>query len=190
MASTGMNFSASATLELFLEELRPRALRVAWMEVRETALADDLVQDAMLRLVQSYRHRPPAEWTPLFYRILRNRITDWRRHCRVESIISYFTPSNDGDEEASAPDYADTRPTPEAQLQGQELGARIDWALRQLPTRQREVFLLREWEGMSVAEAAVAMGVSEGSVKTHHFRALSRLRALLGDDGAGDEGAP
>ena len=182
VACSEMTFGASAALEMFLEELRPRAVRVAWMEARDSTVADDLVQDAMMRLVQKYSHKPEEEWTPLFYRILRNRITDWRRHRRVESIVSFFTAIGDGDEEGSGPDYPDERPTPEAEVLGQELGVRIQWALGQLPTRQREAFLLREWEGLSVTETAAAMAVSEGSVKTHHFRALSRLRALLDDD--------
>lgn len=70
---------------------------------------------------------------------------------------------------------------PEAQASGRELGAHIEWALAQLPSRQREAFLLREWEQLSVEETALAMVCGAGSVKVHHFRALRRLRTLLAD---------
>jgi RNA polymerase sigma-70 factor (ECF subfamily) len=57
--------------------------------------------------------------------------------------------------------------------------AQVDAAVAELPARQREAFLLRYWEEFDVAETAELMGCSQGSVKTHCFRAVSALAVAL-----------
>ena len=59
--------------------------------------------------------------------------------------------------------------------------AALEKELAKVPRRQREAFMLRNFEGLSVSETAIAMNCSEGSVKTHYFRAVHRLRESLGE---------
>ena len=68
---------------------------------------------------------------------------------------------------------------PVAELSNEGLNDAIMTALQMLPVRQQQVFLLRIWEGLSVAETATAMACSQGSVKTHLSRALQALRSSL-----------
>jgi RNA polymerase sigma-70 factor (ECF subfamily) len=135
----------------------------------------------MLQLARRYSDRPGEEWRPLFYRILGNRIRDFQRRRAVRSRVLAFIPWTREEEDAGDPVQLapDPAPGPVAQLEGAETGAALQTAIGLLPTRQREAFLLRNLEGMDVAETAAAMGCSEGSVKTHYSRALRHLRDQL-----------
>ncbi len=172
-------------LEKFLAEIERRAFRMAQVALRDADDALDVVQDAMLKLTRSYASRPSAEWRPLFYRILENGIRDLQRRRTVRKRIMTWLPGahEDPDGEAQDPleNVADSGPAvPEKLMQSQAM-QKLEESLRALPARQREAFMLRNFEGMDVAETASAMACSEGSVKTHYSRAVHALREQLGE---------
>ncbi len=171
-------------LNQFLAEVERRALRIAEIAVRDRDEALDLVQDAMIKLARNYAERPEGEWAPLFYRILQNGVRDWHRHRKVRNrVMVWFgrgtSSEDDYDITANAPDLAGR--SPEVELQTSEAMQRLAVSVHELPGRQREAFMLRTFEGLDVAGTAVAMGCSEGSVKTHYSRAVHALREKLGD---------
>ncbi|MBX3687795.1 MAG: RNA polymerase sigma factor [Dokdonella sp.] len=174
---------AAATLDAFLRGVERRAWRVAELAIRQRDDAVDLVQEAMFGFVRRYGQRTPEEWAPLFWRVLDSRIHDWHRRHAVRSRWTGWLGRLGGDaDEESDPllAVADGRePGPLARLADREAGAALDLALRALPLRQRQAFLLRIWEGLDVAQTATAMRCSQGSVKTHLSRALARLREQL-----------
>lgn len=174
----------SRALSQFLAGVELRAFKIAQAALRQEDDALDAVQDAMLQLARAYANRPVEEWKPLFYRILENRIRDMQRRRTVRNRVMAWLPfrSDSGEDEPDPiAEAASEEPPPMRRLEiAQAMGA-LEKALGALPRRQQQAFLLRTLEGLDVAQTARAMGCSEGSVKTHYFRALQTLRAQLGD---------
>ncbi len=171
-------------LNQFLTEIERRALRIAEIAVRDRDEALDLVQEAMIKLARYYAERPGDEWAPLFYRILQNGVRDWHRRQKVRNrVMVWFgrgtSTEEDYDVAANAPDPAGR--SPDQELQTNEAMQHLEVSIHGLPARQREAFMLRTFEGLNVAGTAIAMGCSEGSVKTHYSRAVHTLRDKLGD---------
>lgn len=179
-----MTLQRERQLNQFLAGVERRALRFAEIAVRDRDEALDLVQDAMIKLARNYAEQPEDEWTPLFYRILQNGIRDWYRRQMVRNrVMVWFgrgaKEDNDYDPVAQAPDPAGRSPDELAQIG--ETMQELEAAVGRLPARQREAFMLRTFEGLDVAGTAVAMGCSQGSVKTHYSRAVHSLRDALGE---------
>ncbi len=168
--------ASSPTLEQFLDDVATRAFRFAEAGLRHREDALDAVQDAMMKML-AYRERPAAEWTPLFWSILRSRIVDLQR--RRTFRLGWLSPA--GAAEDATLDWADDGPDPSRAHDGREAYAQLLTALRSLPRRQREAFTLRVLEEFDVANTARIMDCSEGSVKTHLSRARTALQRQLED---------
>lgn len=175
-------------LSAFLKSVEKRAFKRTVFAVRDEDAALDVVQDAMIKLAENYANRPAAEWPPLFQRILSNATMDWFRRKKVRGALfrNFSDFESAGDDEdfdilevlESFAGGASAESASELVSRGQIL-ALIEAQIGELPGRQREAFLLRYWEEFDVAETALAMGCSEGSVKTHCSRAVHALAKSL-----------
>jgi len=170
------------SIDQFLASIERRAFRMADIATNNPDDALELVQDAMLAFVRSYANKPAEQWKPLFYRVLQNRIIDWHRRSKVRNRWMVWLkrePESDMDPIQSMPDPV--RGDADIQVGRDDATEAMVNALKKLPDRQQQAFILRAWEGMNVAATATAMGCSSGSVKTHYSRALTRLRKELED---------
>jgi RNA polymerase sigma-70 factor, ECF subfamily len=174
---------ASRELQSFLRGIGPRAFRVARLALRDDQDALDAMQEAMIKLVRRYGTRPAEEWAPLFYAILRNCVRDQQRSRQSRnSILTWFGRlTASGAREVGEPAVTDIVPGPLQELESDERLGKLQSAIATLPPRQQQAFLLRNIEELNVSETAIAMGCSEGSVKTHYSRAVHALREKLGD---------
>ena len=169
-------------LNRFFAEVEGRALRMAEIAVRNRDDAFDILQDAMVKLARNYADKDAAEWPPLFFRILQNRVRDHHRRQAVRRRVMVWFGSSDEDDR----DPVESAPDPFGRTPEQEVGSatamdELERAVAGLPARQREAFMLRALEGLDVRDTATAMGVTEGSVKTHYSRAVHSLRETLGE---------
>lgn len=153
-----------------------RVLRLCRLLLRDPQEAKDVTQETFLRLHQHHAHGRVADWGAWLTRVAVNASRDrqragwwprWRRH--TEPL----------DETKLVAEL----PSPGEVAVNEETRRRIARAFAVLPRRQREVFALRQVDGLSTVETAAALGLSEGSVKQHLFRAVQSLRRALGAEG-------
>jgi len=190
---TGSALASSSEISKFLADTERRAYKQAMFATRDDDAALDIVQDAMLKLTEKYSDKPANELPMLFSRILRNTIHDHFRRQKVRNtwttLLSALGKGDEKDEDFDpletlhAKSDSNAVEDPARQLEQAQVMHHIEQALSRLPARQREAFLLRYWEELDVAEAAAAMGCSEGSVKTHCSRAVHALAGMLSAKG-------
>ncbi len=156
----------------------------ALRQVRVAQVAEDVVQEAFVRVVQNaadFKHE--ARFTTWIYTITRNLCID---HLRKRALRKH--PSLDesrGEEGEGGPTLgeqtADPRASVEREATGTELKERIARAVDTLPDEQREVFLMREIANLPFKEIAEITGVPENTVKSRMRYALERLQEALSE---------
>jgi RNA polymerase sigma-70 factor (ECF subfamily) len=156
-----------------------RASRIAFQYLRDASEADEAVQDAFVKVfshIGSYREAWPFEvW---FTRILINGCLDRRkaRSRRDRWIVAGEVSAADEARLASRRPPAD----PEQSLLARERRARIAAAIDKLDGRQRTVFMLSQYGDCTPKEISAMIGVNESTVRVHLFRAVRKLRGVLG----------
>ncbi|WP_439520109.1 RNA polymerase sigma factor [Hydrogenophaga sp.] len=151
--------------------------RFVQRSVRDSALADDLVQDVWFSLLRhAPQYEPRAKFRTWLFTLAHHRVVDhWRTHKRHSSLDA------DTVEGAALVDTlaADSGFGPVRQLQSREQAQALLDALGALPAAQREAFLLQAEGGLSVAEIAQATGVAHETAKSRLRYARERLRQTL-----------
>ena len=156
-----------------------RASRIAYQYLRDAAEADEAVQDAFVKVfahINSYREAWPFEvW---FTRILINGCLD-RRKAQVRRdrwVVGGEISSADEARVSAVSPAAD----PEHRLLARERRAHIASAIDRLDGRQRTVFMLTHYGDCTPREISAMTGLNESTVRVHLFRAVRKLRGLLG----------
>jgi RNA polymerase sigma-70 factor (sigma-E family) len=158
----------AAGLELFLAERGDALLRTAALLAASRPGGEDLLQEALERLVRRW-HVIDGDPEPYLRRTMYNLAIDgWRRHARRPEVLGLPVT-------AAVPGHAD----------GIDQRLSLIQAMRGLPPRERAALVARYWEDMSEAEAAAAIGCSVSAVKSAASRGLRRLREAASAPDAG-----
>jgi RNA polymerase sigma-70 factor (ECF subfamily) len=159
--------------------LQRRAVRIAFQYLRDAADADEAVQDAFVKVflhIDQYRSELPFDvW---FTRILVNSALDrLKARGRQQRWISHSTDEDNGRPAEQVPA---NDPSHERRLLAKERWEQVTKAVAALPDRQRMVFTLCHLDERTPAEISAATGMSQATVRVHLFRALRKLRGVLG----------
>jgi RNA polymerase sigma-70 factor (ECF subfamily) len=170
-----------AHFEQLYRQQYPRVMRLCRLLLADAHEAEDVAQEVFAKLWQASQTETRAMvWEAWLTRVAVNACRDRRRsgwwrwwHATQRSVDA---------EPISILDRPSWQPTPEEDTLNRETRGQIWQAFRALPRRQQEVFALRYVEGWSTEAVAEMLGLSTGSVKQHLFRAVHRLRAVIGDE--------
>ena len=162
----------------FVRARQGALLRAAYLVCGDHQIAEDLLQEALVKLASRWeRIRDEAPEAYVRRILYRDAISRWRRTRREVSV----------DHQDPGGVLALRRDGAERRVHDWVSGADVRVALLKLPPRQRAVVVLRYFEDLTEADIADALGISRGTVKSQASDAMRTLRTLLPD---GPEGMP
>lgn len=170
--------------DLLVLKYQRKLIRLLGRFVYDQTELEDIAQESFIK---AYRALPNFRGESAFYTWLYRIAINTAKNHLASSGRRLQVRSSSGDEEeegldeiANAPDFN----TPEEQLQSKQIGTTVDAAMEALPADLRQAIVLRELEGMSYEDIAIAMNCPVGTVRSRIFRAreaiATKLRPLLG----------
>ena len=193
---TGVRDGDDDAMNALLERHRVAVRRMVQMRMDQAIArrvdASDVVQDVMLEAssrLQDYLQNPGMPFHLWLRQLVKDRIIDMHRRHRVaqrRSVDREQQVFSIGDDEQSVADLAtllkDADLTPGAAAIQNEFMNRFMIALNELSEDDRELIMMRHFEGLGNSEVAAALELSEAAAGMRHLRALKKLRSALGGD--------
>ena len=163
--------------DVLVKRYKSRVYMLAYHQTKSHEDALDITQDTFVRAYLALpKWEPKASWYTWLYKITRNLCIDYHRsrsRRRTESL-------DEAESTIPEPTTDDLFSNPAQMAEESELSDVIRGAVGELSDRQRDVFLLHHYGGLQVKEVAKTLDIAEGTAKIHLFRAVAKLRELLG----------
>ena len=164
-------------LEHFIREFGDRAYQFAYRLSGSCDEADELVQDALVRVTRAWaryeKSKPLDAW---FITILRNAFIESRRRLQRRGTVSLDVPVNDEEGQTLGDILSDGSASVEDRLARSEVSGSVRRALRNVGGVEREILNLRHMDGLKYADIARHLSIPIGTVRSRIFRARQSLR--------------
>lgn len=165
---------ATGVFDDIMKLFQERAISLAYYRTGSRDDALDIVQEAFIRMYKVLpAWKPKASLFTWLYRVIVNLSVDRGRALSLAGKVSLDDIPEPSDEK--------NRHNPRAVLEGKETATLIEGAVAELPPKQRDVFVLRQYQHLRLKEIAQIQGCSVGAVKANLFQALRKLRVSLKD---------
>ncbi len=166
---------------LLVLKYQRRIQRLVGRMVRDVDLVEDIAQETFIRAYRAlHQFRGDAQFYTWLYRIAVNTAKKFLLELKRNPTMSESFLSSSEDDETSAPKYEpSTEETPESELAAKEIAGVVNTAMDALPEELRQAVTLREIEGLSYEEIALAMDCPIGTVRSRIFRAREAISAKV-----------
>jgi len=170
-----------------VDRFQPEIYRMIFYRTRSRMDAEDLTQDVMLKAYRNIRRlKSPEVFRSWLYRIAVNRIKDYYRGKQFRSLFGFVSLDEEGFHETAE---AAEAPVAEDAMAQKEFWRQFGRMLTGLSAMEKEVFLLRFFDQLTLKEISATLHRRESTIKTHLYRALRKLKAMAGELGGLLEGS-
>ncbi len=162
-----------------VDQFQPEIYRMIFYRTGSQMDAEDLTQDVMLKAYKNIgRLKSPEVFRSWLYRIAVNRVKDYYRKKQFKSLFGFTSM-----DEETFHETAEMAVEPEAEggISKKDFWRQIEQMLTKLSKMEKEVFLLRFFDELTITEMSAALDKNESTIKTHLYRALRKVKTMAGE---------
>jgi RNA polymerase sigma-70 factor, ECF subfamily len=162
-----------------VDKFQPEIYRMIFYRTRSQMDAEDLTQDVMLKAYRNIgRLKSPEVFRSWLYRIAVNRVKDYYRKKQFKSMFGFVSMDEEAFHETAE---MAVEPEVEGGISKKDFWRQISEMLRNLSAMEKEVFILRFFDQLTIKEMSTALNKNESTIKTHLYRALRKVKAMAGE---------
>ena len=162
-----------------VDQFQPEIYRMIYYRTSSQMDAEDLTQDVMLKAYKNIgKLKSPEVFRSWLYRIAVNRVKDYYRKKQFKSLFGFVSMDEEAFHETAE---MAVDPEVESGISKKDFWRQISQMMSGLSKMEKEVFLLRFFDQLTIKEMSAALNKNESTIKTHLYRALRKVKSIAGD---------